>query len=105
MAREDAINIEQLTLLLLDDLKEVCQKLKVSAAGNKPDVVAALAAAGIQYSQLQKDQLEHLCRKQSLRVSGNKPELIDRLVRYQQQKQQKQHQEVTGAANNGKVRS
>ena len=100
MANSHAINVHQLNFFLLDDVKGLCQKLKVSGAGNKPDIIATLAAAGIEYTQLTKDQLEHLCRKQKLHVSGNKPDLIERLIERQQQEQQLQT-----SSPNGKVRS
>ena len=99
MAYSHAINIQQLNLFLLDDLKDLCQKLKVSGAGNKPDIVTTLAAAGIEYTQLQKDHLEHLCRKQGLHVSGNKPDLIERLIKQQQE------QQLQTSTSSGKVSS
>jgi hypothetical protein len=75
----DRVPAEQLQMLRLEVLRDLCASVEEGTSGNKPDFVFRLVRCGIRYDQLVKDELVEILKKMNLPSSGNEDELIARI--------------------------
>lgn len=71
---------KHLEFIVLDELRMLCEKVRVVKGGNKPEVIERLLELRISYDFLHKDQLKEILDRMGKPVGGNKGDLIARIV-------------------------